>query len=128
MTDSSSRLPSGRRRLPKPSPPLPERDSRGWNYIYHLICPVTHRVRYIGCTVDPEQRWKSHYGSRNCGKEKATSGWINWLAARDLLPIMQVVSGPLPPIKAYRQEARRIRDAKRRGWDGLLNSVAKLRN
>ena len=112
-----TRRPNGQLRWPEPSPPLPERDPRGWLYIYHLICPVTHRVRYIGCTCDPAIRRRTH----TTGKLKSTRGWIEWLADQGLLPIMVVVAGPLPRRDAYAEELRRIRLAKREGWSGLLN-------
>lgn len=115
---------SGRIRWPKPSPPFPARDPRGWLYIYHLICPVTHRVRYIGCTCDPALRWRTHA----TGKLKSTRRWIDWLTGQGLLPILQVVSKPMEPAKAYKSEAKRIRKAKSQKWSGLLNSLIGLRN
>lgn len=104
---------------PHPSPPLPKGDPSGdrLHYVYHLICPVTHRVRYIGCTCSPDTRWRRHYGTRI----QSTKEWIEGLVSRGLFPIMQIVSGPMPQDDAYADESRRITEATEQGWDGLLN-------
>ena len=107
----------GKIQWPEPSPPLPKFAPEGKMFVYYLICPVTHRVRYIGCTMRPYFRWRSHYGMRN----NTTREWIEWLVERELLPVMHVVAGPLKPSKAYAEEERRIAIAKRDEWPGLLN-------
>jgi len=62
------------------------------NYIYILIDPVTDAVRYVGKSVNPDQRYRKHISEAK--KLKANNHKINWvksLLSQNLKPKMVVI-------------------------------------
>lgn len=57
-------------------------------YIYALLDPGTEEVRYVGKTVAPKWRYRSHLHSRN---NRAKRKWILWLHERGLEPDMRIL-------------------------------------
>lgn len=58
-------------------------------YIYHLIDPRTHRIRYVGKSVNPYRRLIAHMtgcSSYPCGK------WLGELKECGLEPVMRIVA------------------------------------
>lgn len=56
--------------------------------IYALIDPRDNAIRYIGITVNPDERLKQHiWGDMNIRKRE----WISELNQSDLAPIMQTI-------------------------------------
>lgn len=57
-------------------------------YIYVLIDPRNQEVRYVGSSIQPEQRLKSH-GAEKKSKEKYE--WVQELKQEGLLPRIHIV-------------------------------------
>jgi hypothetical protein len=55
-------------------------------YIYCLVEPLNDRVIWVGCTANPQERYRNHIGDRGTWTEKGA--WVNWLRAFGLLPTM----------------------------------------
>lgn len=59
-------------------------------YIYVLKDPINQHIRYVGKTISPKNRYKSH----KCLKVKKgtyLSCWIESLRNKDLSPIMEII-------------------------------------
>jgi group I intron endonuclease len=57
-------------------------------YIYTLSDPVTNEIRYIGKTVNLEQRYKAHITVFN---KSYKSSWIKSLIKENLLPVIDII-------------------------------------
>jgi predicted GIY-YIG superfamily endonuclease len=60
-------------------------------YIYNLICPLTGKVKYVGCTKNPKTRHSQHVKDsfkNNTEKQK----WIQMLLHQKREPTMKVVA------------------------------------
>lgn len=60
-------------------------------YIYTLENPDTGVIRYIGKTINPSQRLKSHLWTKNNSLRTKKSNWIQSLKANGLKPIMRIL-------------------------------------
>jgi len=58
-------------------------------YIYALIDPRDERVRYVGQTVNPARRFRSHLADKSVSTPKRD--WLDELLLLGLMPIMEVV-------------------------------------
>jgi hypothetical protein len=58
-------------------------------YIYALIDPCTDDIRYIGKSIDPEQRYSQHLNNKDSNKLKIA--WINRLGNNGLQPKMKIL-------------------------------------
>jgi len=59
-------------------------------YIYTLKCPITGKVRYVGKTNNPTERYKNHINkARDGGTHKRN--WINLLRIKNLKPIFEII-------------------------------------
>jgi len=67
-------------RVPPPPPPLTA-------YIYALVDPLSHLVRYVGQTTNLDARYLSHCS----GKDKCTGEWVRSLPQSPTLVILQTV-------------------------------------
>lgn len=56
-------------------------------YIYALIDPRTGHPRYVGLSLNPDQRYKYHY----YGFSQHNSDWISELKSLDLAPWIQIL-------------------------------------
>ena len=57
-------------------------------YIYKLISPISKRVRYIGKTINPKERYSKHLSSKgNTMKHK----WVSGLKAKGMKPLIEIV-------------------------------------
>ena len=77
-------------------------------YVYDLVDPVSHLVRYVGLTTRPiEERYRFH--CKGWGKESPTAAWVRSL--------------PYPPILVVLRRRRKSRSHSRvGGWSGRLTS------
>src|SRR4051794_39285002 len=98
-----------------PALPVPV---RGKAFVYRLLDPVTAEPRYIGRTRTPGIR---RHGHRSRRKSSRVAHWHQRLALHGLVPVMQILEGPLTYAQARREEAWR-RAHLNAGWD-LLNAV-----
>jgi GIY-YIG catalytic domain len=57
------------------------------SYIYALIDPLTHLVRYIGQTTNLESRFRQHCS----GKDSTTGAWVRSLAQPPVLAVLETV-------------------------------------
>jgi predicted GIY-YIG superfamily endonuclease len=54
-------------------------------YIYALIDPLTHLVRYVGQTSDLDKRYRIHCS----GKDAATGEWVRSLPQPPILALLE---------------------------------------
>lgn len=59
-------------------------------FIYTLEHPVTHEVRYVGKTKNPQMRFHNHMNKRH-NENTHKSNWIQKLKAEKLRPIMKIL-------------------------------------
>lgn len=59
-------------------------------YVYTLSDPRTCVVKYVGATIDPEARFRSHMG--NISGRASKRAWIDNLKTSGLMPILEVVA------------------------------------
>jgi GIY-YIG catalytic domain len=111
-------------------------------YIYALIDPLTHLVRYVGQAVNLKQRYWTHCS----GKDACTGPWVKTLDQPPILVILETVNRTrvrqkLPPksghigrislgtiaetkwIKRFRRTIinRKTRQNSATTWDWLVN-------
>jgi hypothetical protein len=63
-------------------------------YIYALRDPLTNRVRYIGRSINPEQRLREHqcFGRRSFGLSGDNLyGWLKFLSQMGQMPRMMIL-------------------------------------
>jgi len=60
-------------------------------YIYSLSNPVTNEVRYIGKTVNLQERYKYHLCTNRKHGTTHSKAWIKSLKAQNLIPKMEIV-------------------------------------
>lgn len=58
-------------------------------YVYVLIDPNTHSIRYVGLTNNPKQRLSSHI--YQCGSTSKKDKWLRSLKATGKVPVMRVI-------------------------------------
>jgi predicted GIY-YIG superfamily endonuclease len=56
--------------------------------VYGLLCPEELIIKYVGCTVNIDQRYRTHLSCHRGGMRKV---WINELRAKNLLPILVII-------------------------------------
>ncbi len=57
----------------------------GWYLVYGLKDPIDHKIKYVGITNRPEERWQEHQRDvRNPGKD----AWVQRLKLYDERPIL----------------------------------------
>ena len=87
--------------------------------IYGLVCPVTKRIKYVGCTIRTLQsRLQSHIGDKNCGYS-AKAKWLRSLKKR---PGITPLARTRTKTKASRLEKYWIKKLLRDGAD-LVNKL-----
>lgn len=59
-------------------------------YIYALCCPRTMQVRYVGCTINPQDRKRVHTHSKPTA-DTPLAVWLRRLHERDQRPFFVVV-------------------------------------
>lgn len=85
-------------------------------FIYSLSCPKTGKIKYVGKTINPPERFRKHLSAH---KNSACSKWIFSLKLNGLLPKFDIID---------KVENNVWQDAER-GYIRLLNSMgAKLLN
>lgn len=103
---------------------MPKQGQQHTKYIYGLIDPRTHAIRYIGQTNCLDVRYADHckYKSAlNRNAQMARGHWVLNLAAEGLKPLMVMLQS-VPWAEADEAERRWIALGARLGWQ-LLNSV-----
>ncbi|MNQ92236.1 GIY-YIG catalytic domain protein [compost metagenome] len=94
------------------------------NYIYVLHCPLSGTVRYVGKTVNPDKRLRSHVSAARTGMYKHhTSAWIRKLLSVGLEPLIEVVDAVEDGERWQDLERRWIAEGTAKGWK-LTNSTA----
>ena len=93
----------------------------GHGFVYRLLDPVTAEPRYVGRTRTPAIRRHGHRSRRSKRRSRVTT-WHRRLALHGLVPVMQILEGPVTYARAaIREEAwRRVHMAA--GFD-LLNAL-----
>ncbi len=98
------------------------------NYLYLLICPITLDAKYVGVSINPENRLTGHIhdagaynGMRVKGHPKAfeKSKWINNLTSKNKKPIIAIIGQYESRKKALIEERNIIT----KHYDKLTNSV-----
>lgn len=59
-------------------------------YIYHLSCPITGEIRYVGATVNPTKRNTGHCDDAK-RRENSCAVWVKSLLDQNLRPVMTVI-------------------------------------
>ena len=60
-------------------------------YIYKIICPITHDVKYIGKTLRLQRRKQEHNMFKNKPNPSIVERWENDLLLNNLKPIFEVI-------------------------------------
>lgn len=60
-------------------------------YIYTLTNPLINELFYVGCTVNPKQRFWEHIANRNLKDTLKKREYFSELEANGIKPIMQIV-------------------------------------
>jgi predicted GIY-YIG superfamily endonuclease len=81
--------------------------------IYALLEPTSNEIRYIGQSIDPDTRLKSHVQTSFTGTTKRDR-WIRSLLVNGKHPMLQVIS-VVSPEEANEAEVRAIKQAKSEG-------------
>jgi hypothetical protein len=102
------------RDVPALPPPVP-----GQAFVYRLLDPVTAEPRYVGRTRTPSIRRHGHRSRRNSSR---VASWHRRLALHGLVPVMQILEGPLRYVEAARREEAWRRAHLEAGFE-LLNAV-----
>lgn len=76
--------------------------------VYTLIDPRTNKIRYIGQSINPEQRYKQHL---SCDDGSPRVHWIQELRAQGVHPKMVILESGLSVHDAPEAEMRWIRRA-----------------
>ena len=61
-------------------------------YIYLLICPLSQKVRYVGCSKNPKARYSSHIRESIQRQNTRKKEWINSLIKKGLKPKQQIIN------------------------------------
>jgi len=59
-----------------------------YNYIYALIDPRTNKVKYIGRSSNPQERWLAHFSEKTNEKKYK---WMQELKAANLIPEIKIL-------------------------------------
>lgn len=86
------------------------------HYVYVLVDPRNDQVRYVGCTREPEKRFRAHCHTPG----DATAAWVAELVALSLLPKLVIVDQAGGFYRATAIEERLIYEY-RRFHGGILN-------
>jgi hypothetical protein len=92
------------------------------NYIYHLCCPDTGEVRYIGKSNNPEHRLSRHLQAAK-NPENYAQRWLARLLREGKRPILKIDREILPTENWQEIEVAAIADGFLRGWR-LTNTSA----
>jgi hypothetical protein len=92
---------------------------RGQAFVYRLLDPVTAEPRYVGRTRTPTIR---RHGHRTRKRNSRVANWHRRLALHGLVPVMQILDGPLTYARAAEREEAWRRAHVEAGWE-LLNAV-----
>ena len=61
------------------------------HYVYMLQCPISKKIRYIGCSINPISRLNGHMACLyDSGYKKRT--WIYGLKLKNLRPILIIIN------------------------------------
>lgn len=77
-------------------------------HVYHLVCPITKSVRYVGSCADPKARFRNHCNEATRRQNRGKHGWINQLIAAGRLPVMVVIARYGNPGQARKREKQEI--------------------
>jgi hypothetical protein len=73
-------------------------------YIYALVDPRTDTVRYIGKSVEPEQRFYSHlWAAKKTEKQFRVLRWIRTLLSQSVEPVMWIIEETTPELWEERE-------------------------
>lgn len=86
------------------------------HFIYTLTDPRTHRVVYVGCTLNPQAREAQH---RYASSQTPVGRWMDELAECGVEPLFEVIEVARSFAKARRRERELI--AEYRAIGPLLN-------
>jgi hypothetical protein len=93
-------------------------------YIYGLECPVAQTIRYVGKSVNPHARLRSHIcGAAREAYNHHTARWLRTLLAEGLKPRLVILRELAPEERWQDVERDYISSAEARGWR-LTNSTA----
>lgn len=97
-------------------------------YFYTLIDPITNKIRYVGQTVNPPNRFRNHIYEAKKYNKNHKERWIIQLLRKNLMPIMRVVWEEIMAAKEANDfETYMINFYKEDGCD-LTNSEDRARN
>lgn len=74
------------------------------NHIYYLIDPINSKIRYVGNTKNPKQRYSQHLKDAEKRQNTRKQRWIIALKQNHMQPIMKIVE------KIENDEAARIQE------------------
>lgn len=97
-------------------------------YFYILIDPLTNKIRYIGQSVNPANRYRNHIYEAKKNNRNHKERWIIQLLRKNVKPIMQIVwEEVMGAVEANSFETYMIEYYKEIGCD-LTNSEDRARN
>lgn len=115
--------------------PLPEKRD-GYTYIYALVDPRDHRVRYVGATTEPRRRFNAHICGDEVRQHTYKARWVRVVLRANLRPVMVVLETCEDAVWETREDhwiahyrglyGRRLTNATNggRGWRGMRHSEA----
>lgn len=63
-------------------------------FIYGLKCPLSNKIRYVGKSVNPQQRFKNHI-NYEIKSDTHKARWLNKLIKQGLLPELIIIEGTI---------------------------------
>ena len=95
--------------------------------MYVLMDPITNDIRYVGQTVDPQNRYRNHIWEAKENNRNHKERWIVSLLRKNKRPIMKIIwSGQLTSDEANKVESKLIRYYKTKYK--LTNALDRSRN
>ena len=69
-----------------------EKEDKRKAYIYGLVCPISNRIRYVGKSVNPYERLKTHLNDARNSKLSKKAQWINDLSKSNEKPSIVILA------------------------------------
>lgn len=82
------------------------------NIVYTITDPITNEVRYVGKTMQGEQRFRDHLKKSSLKHNSHKNQWLKTILVQNLKPIFSVVEAFTDPNDLYEAEKRWVKHYK----------------